>query len=72
MGYPASEKLEIIRTVEGSHLPVKQTLDMLCIADIGSSAAKWCFVRSSSIQSSKMLLGELNGSFRKAAMQQTA
>jgi hypothetical protein len=29
MRYPASEKLEIIRTVEGSHLPVKQTLDML-------------------------------------------
>jgi len=29
--YPTSEKLEIIRTVEGSHLPVKQTLDMLCI-----------------------------------------
>ncbi len=28
MRYPASEKLEIIRTVEGSHLPVKQTLDM--------------------------------------------
>ncbi|MDG2057103.1 MAG: IS3 family transposase [Tateyamaria sp.] len=31
MRYPASEKLEIIRTVESSHLPVKQTLDMLCI-----------------------------------------
>lgn len=29
MRYPASEKLEVIRTVEGSHLPVKQTLDML-------------------------------------------
>ena len=28
MRYPASEKLQIIRTVEGSHLPVKQTLDM--------------------------------------------
>ncbi len=27
----ASEKLEIIRTVEGSQLPVKQTLDMLGI-----------------------------------------
>jgi len=27
MRYPASEKLEIIRTVEGSHLPVKQTLE---------------------------------------------
>ena len=28
MRYSASEKLEIIRTVEGSHLPTKQTLDM--------------------------------------------
>ena len=31
MRYPASEKLEIIRTVEGSHLPTKQTRDMLGI-----------------------------------------
>ncbi|MEK6247583.1 MAG: IS3 family transposase [Planctomycetales bacterium] len=31
MRYPASEKLEIIRTVEGSHLPTKRTLDMLGI-----------------------------------------
>ena len=29
MRYPASEKLEIIRLVERSHLPVKQTLDKL-------------------------------------------
>lgn len=29
MRYPASEKLEIIRTVEASHLPTKQTLRML-------------------------------------------
>ena len=29
MRYPASEKLEIIRTVENSHLPTKQPLDML-------------------------------------------
>ncbi len=34
MRYPASEKLEIIRTVDGSHLPVKRTLAML---DIPSS-----------------------------------
>ncbi|HDZ52989.1 IS3 family transposase [Shimia litoralis] len=34
MRYPASEKLEIIRTVEASHLPAKQTLEML---DIPSS-----------------------------------
>lgn len=27
--YPATEKLEIIRIVEHSHLPAKQTLDML-------------------------------------------
>ena len=31
MRYPASEKLEIIRTVEASHLPTKQTLDKLGI-----------------------------------------
>ena len=31
MRYPASEKLEIIRKVEGAHLPTKQTLDMLGI-----------------------------------------
>ena len=31
MRYPASEKLEIIRTVEASHLPVKQTLKMIGI-----------------------------------------
>lgn len=29
--YPASEKLEIIRTDEGSHLPTRKTLDMLGI-----------------------------------------
>jgi len=32
MRYPASEKLEIIRLVEGSHLPAKRTLDRLGIA----------------------------------------
>ncbi len=32
MRYPAPEKLEIIRLVERSHLPAKQTLDMLGIA----------------------------------------
>jgi putative transposase len=31
MRYPATEKLEIIRLVERSHLPAKQTLDMLSI-----------------------------------------
>ena len=31
MRYPASEKLEIIRLVERSHLPIKQTLDKLGI-----------------------------------------
>jgi transposase-like protein len=31
MRYPASEKLEIIRLVERSHLPAKQTLAMLGI-----------------------------------------
>ena len=32
MRYPASEKLEIIRIVEQSHLPAKKTLDQLGIA----------------------------------------
>ena len=31
MRYLASEKLEIIRTVGGSHLPVRQTLAMIGI-----------------------------------------
>ena len=31
MRYPATEKLEIIKLVEGSHLPAKQTLDRLGI-----------------------------------------
>jgi hypothetical protein len=31
MRYPASEKLGIIRLVEGSHLPAKRTLDRLGI-----------------------------------------
>lgn len=31
MRYPASEKLEIIRLVEQSHLPTKQTIDRLGI-----------------------------------------
>jgi hypothetical protein len=33
MRYPASEKLEIIRLVEQSHLPVKRTLEKLGIPD---------------------------------------
>ena len=32
MRHPASEKLEIIRIVEQSHLPAKQTLDQLGVA----------------------------------------
>ena len=32
MRYLASEKLEIIRLVEGSHLPVKRTLDKLGVS----------------------------------------
>ena len=44
MRYPASEKLEIIHTVEASHLPTRQTLKML---GIPSSTyydwyARWC------------------------------
>lgn len=32
MRYPASEKMEIIRLIEQSHLPAKRTLEMLGIA----------------------------------------
>ena len=32
MRYAASEKLEIIRTVETSHLPVRRTLDKIGIS----------------------------------------
>ncbi|PRX08580.1 UNVERIFIED_ORG: hypothetical protein BCL66_110116 [Martelella mediterranea] len=34
MRYPAPEKLEIIRLVEQSHLPVKKTLEQLAFAEI--------------------------------------
>ena len=40
MRYPASEKLEIIRTVEASHLPARQTLAMLGIAR--TTFYRWC------------------------------
>jgi len=36
MRYPASEKLEIIRLVEQSHLPVKRTLKKFGIGIVGS------------------------------------
>lgn len=39
MRYPASEKLEIIRVVEQSHLPVRRTLDKLGI--LPSSFYRW-------------------------------
>ena len=32
MRYPASEKLEIIRIVEGSHLPIKHTLEQIGVS----------------------------------------
>jgi putative transposase len=32
ISYPASETLEIIRLVEGSHLPVKRTLEKLGVS----------------------------------------
>ena len=40
MRYPASEKLEIIRIVEQSHLPIKQTLDKLGIPR--TTFYRWC------------------------------
>ena len=39
MRYPASEKLEIIRLVEKSHLPVRRTLDKLGIP--GTTFYRW-------------------------------
>ena len=41
MRYPASEKLEIIRLVEQSHRPAKQTLDKLGIPRDGSVRLNW-------------------------------
>ena len=32
MRYPASEKLEIIRIVEGSHQPIKRTLEQIGVS----------------------------------------
>jgi len=40
MRYPASEKLEIIRPVERSHLAAKATLDMLGVAR--PTFYRWC------------------------------
>ena len=40
MRYPASEKLEIIRLVEQSHLPVKRTLEKLGIPR--ATFCRWC------------------------------
>ncbi|MBO9380479.1 IS3 family transposase [Sphingomonas histidinilytica] len=40
MRYPASEKLEIIRIVEQSHLPVRQTLEKLGISR--ATFYRWC------------------------------
>ena len=40
MRYPASEKLEIIRIVEQSHLPVTRTLDKL--SDAPRQAVRVC------------------------------
>jgi len=40
MRYPASEKLEIIRLVEQSHLPVKRTLEKLGVAR--ATFYRWC------------------------------
>ena len=36
MRYPAAEKLEIIRLVEQSHLPTRQTLEMFGVSAFGT------------------------------------
>ena len=46
MRYPASEKLEIIRTVGASHLPTKQTLDKLGIPRTTFSAGTICTLQA--------------------------
>ena len=40
MRYPASEKLEIIRLVEQSHLPAKRTLSKLGVPK--TTFYRWC------------------------------
>jgi len=40
MRYPASEKLEIIRLVEQSHLPVRRTLEKLGVSR--ATFYRWC------------------------------
>ena len=40
MRYPESEKLEIIRLVEGSHLPVRRTLRHLGVPP--ATFYRWC------------------------------
>ena len=40
MRYPASEKLEIIRIVEQSHLPARRTLEKLGVAR--RTFYRWC------------------------------
>ena len=40
MKYPASERLEIIRLVEGSHLPVNRTLEKLGVSR--PTFYRWC------------------------------
>jgi transposase-like protein len=40
MRYPASEKLEIICLVEGSHLPVNRTLEKLGVSR--PTFYRWC------------------------------
>jgi hypothetical protein len=41
MRYPASDKAEIIRLVEQSHLPVRRTLEKLGIASRCTSPMVW-------------------------------
>ena len=40
MKYPATEKLEIIRTVEGSHLSARRTLEKIGVSR--STFYRWC------------------------------
>jgi threonine dehydrogenase-like Zn-dependent dehydrogenase len=60
MRYPASEKLEIIRLIERSHLPVQRTLEKLGIPRTTFNATREDFDRVlSAIRHGEVVVGRL-------------
>ena len=53
MRYPAAEKLEIIRLVEQSHLPVRRVLEQIGIPR--STFYRWCDLRDQDITSDNLI-----------------